>query len=79
MEDTSKNRSDGYLMIGSNGNSIFLPVVEWRDEDSIVRTGGFYWSSAPDRTDVAIASICHIKSMGIWRRCDGLRIRPVGD
>lgn len=51
MEDTSKNRSNGYLMIGSNGNSIFLPVVEWRYEDSIVRTGGFYWSLASDRTD----------------------------
>ena len=45
---TTENDVNGYLVTGSNGNSIFLPAAGSRDT-SLTNAGsnGFYWSSTP--------------------------------
>lgn len=44
---TSKGGHDGYVVIGPNGNSIFLPSAGYRNEALLKFAGeeGYYWSS----------------------------------
>lgn len=48
-EWTSQNGVNGYLVTGSNGNSIFLPVAGYKENSSHTEVGeyGYYWSSTP--------------------------------
>ena len=46
---TTKDGVKGYEVVGSNGNSIFLPAAGYRDGSSLSAVGnaGGYWSSTP--------------------------------
>ena len=46
---TTKDGVNGYKVVGSNGNSIFLPAAGYRDGSSLNYVGskGNYWSSTP--------------------------------
>jgi|GEM_PF-1512776 len=47
---------NGYKIVGSNGNSMFLPAEGWRDTKgkvSLVGTDGGYWSISSDGSDKA--------------------------
>lgn len=48
-EWTSQNGVNGYLVTGSNGNSIFLPAAGYKENSSHTEVGeyGYYWSSTP--------------------------------
>lgn len=48
-EWTSQNGVNGYLVTGSNGNSIFLPAAGYKENSSHTEMGeyGYYWSSTP--------------------------------
>ena len=43
---TQRNGVNGLLLIGSNGNTMFLPAVGYRQDESLNRVGvlGYYWS-----------------------------------
>jgi len=43
---TKRNGVNGVLIIGPNGNTLFLPAVGWRIDNDLMDTGsgGFYWS-----------------------------------
>ncbi len=45
---TTQNGVNGYLIKGTNGNSIFLPAAGYRDYGDLSNdgTGGYYWSSS---------------------------------
>lgn len=45
---TSRNRVEGYIVTGPNGNSIFLPAAGFRDGSSLDGAGssGYCWSSS---------------------------------
>ncbi len=73
----------GYLVTGSNGNSIFLPMAGLKENQykSQVGTGGFYWTGdswdARDRsTMVDFHESSHNGSIWCYRY-KGLSIRPV--
>lgn len=48
-EWTSQNGVNGYLVTGSNDNSIFLPAAGYKENSSHTEVGeyGYYWSSTP--------------------------------
>lgn len=48
-EWTTQNDVNGYLVTGSNGNSIFLPAAGYYENSSLIEVGeyGYYWSSTP--------------------------------
>ena len=52
---TTKDGVKGYEVVGSNGNSIFLPAAGYRDGSSLYYVGsrGNYWSSTPYDSDYA--------------------------
>ena len=45
---TTKNGVNGYKVVGTNGNSIFLPAAGYRNEEELYDVGsnGYYWSSS---------------------------------
>ncbi|MGM9851834.1 MAG: hypothetical protein ACI306_06815 [Muribaculaceae bacterium] len=73
----------GYMVTGSNGNSIFLPAAGWRDGKSLEYPGQFgcYWCSSPLDDDAKssynlyFASYSHISVSSY--RLNGYTIRPV--
>ncbi|MBE6346669.1 MAG: DUF1573 domain-containing protein [Lentimicrobiaceae bacterium] len=52
---TTKDGVNGYEVVGSNGNSIFLPAAGYSNESSLHYVGskGYYWSSTPSISDFA--------------------------
>lgn len=74
---------DGYLVTGSNGNSIFLPAAGYRSGYSLVNVGsyGHYWSStfSSDYSDRACEFYFHSTNQNTnpSGRCFGNSIRPV--
>lgn len=80
---TSINEHQGYIVTGPNGNTIFLPVAGWYDENGIreVNMYGMYWTSSLYTLDY-MASNLYISNSG-WHiteyrhRYCGLSIRPV--
>ena len=48
QENSKGVDTDGYLVTGSNGNSIFLPEAGEYVDTNFVEGGGFYWSSSSD-------------------------------
>ncbi len=86
-EWTTVNGVDGFNVIGTNGNSIFLPTTGLYDGDSTNKlkrgnTGGWYWASTA-RGDNFACGICFPTPNYLYRdvpnheRWDGHAIRPV--
>ena len=80
----------GYLVIGPNGNRIYLPLVGFRYENDYYELGkmGYYWVTTPRQDDVTIM-MGHLGlalvlvpggiSVGYADVGDGFSIRPVLD
>ncbi|MCD8302947.1 MAG: DUF1566 domain-containing protein [Prevotellaceae bacterium] len=77
--------TNGYKVIGPNGNSIFLPAAAWCFGGSLHYAGdyGYYWSSTPDASNTPYAYTLHFNRTNISRRWSnrshGRSIRPVSD
>lgn len=86
-EWTNQNGVNGYMVTGSNGNSIFLPAADYQYfANPIYSSGsaGYYWSlSLKMESSYPQAWIVHFDSSNIVRlqlgRCCGLSIRPICD
>ena len=84
-EWTTQNGVKGYKVTGPNGNSIFLPAAGNRDGSSLDYAGeyGYYWSSTPTEGNSDIAYYLYFyssdRSVGWYRRYDGLSVRPVAE
>ena len=82
-EWTTVNGTDGQLVTGPNGNSIFLPAAGIRRGNDTENAGekGCYWSSSPYEEDDASAYNYLFNGSGYWgswrSRSDGLTIRAV--
>lgn len=83
---TTQNGVDGYLVTGTNGNSIFLPAGGYSvyGENSRVGTHGYYWANMLDRDAPSQAYSFYFFSNSMehfdWNtssRCEGRSIRPV--
>lgn len=83
---TTQNGVDGYLVIGTNGNSIFLPAGGYSvyGENSRVGTHGYYWANMLDTDGPSRAYSFYFFSNSMehldWNtssRCEGHSIRPV--
>ncbi len=82
---TKSKGVNGYLVVGPNGNSVFLPAAGEMESDSLEsdNTDGWYWSSEPDDSIESWAMSLtfdkkekEIQEMG--KEC-GLTIRPVAN
>ena len=75
--------SNGYKVVGSNGNSIFLPAAGYREKWSILDagSGGYYWSSSLNTDNSYRAWYLYFFSVSIdkgnYRRYYGRSVRPV--
>lgn len=73
------NNVDGYIVVGPNGKSIFLPYAKTKSRGSEKRDdndNGLYWSSTPcsERYAISLGYGSHIGKT----KCDiGLLVRPV--
>ena len=83
---TTENDVNGYLVTGSNGNSIFLPAAGWRYGTSLYSWGGYgtYWSSTPHGSDTLNAYCLAFTSSGRSfmfgdTRFYGRSVRPVSE
>ena len=84
-EWTIREGKKGYNVIGSNGNSIFLPAAGYRYGSSLDETGeyGYYWNSIPnERNDYSAGrllfnSSTHYVNWGY--RSGGRSVRPVSE
>ena len=82
---TSSNGTKGFLFRGSNGNSIFLPVTDFRPSSTYpgYYNNGYYWSSslgAESPNNAEVFTFCHslaFYQIDNWSRRYGLVIRPV--
>ena len=77
------NKVNGYLVIGTNGKSIFLPAAGYRNDTSLNYAGsvGYYWSRTLS-TDYPInAWYLDFFSVNVYTyyysRYNGLSVRPV--
>lgn len=82
-ERTTENGVKGFRFIGSNGNSIFIPMAGRYSNNRLynVGEGGYYWSETKfDNSSARGLSFVHyngsIEEFAI-SRCYGLSIRPV--
>lgn len=79
----SKNNIPGYLVIGKNGNSIFLPAAGYRSGASSDFVGefGYYWSSTLTSSGSSGARYLFFDSsyysMSYGSRSYGRSVRPV--
>ena len=82
---TTQNGVNGYRVIGSNGNSIFLPAAGNYVESSRYNEGSLlYWTSTPsDNTTsshiLVYSEINHYYYCSSMVRYTGLSVRPVSD
>ena len=82
---TSVNGVDGYKVIGTNGNSIFLPATGYRYGLDVFSGGeyGEYWSTTLLGTDNSLVSHLGFADdnygLGVIGRSYGLTVRPVCD
>ena len=80
---TTLNGVNGYNVIGSNGNSIFLPAAGYRSYDSLSTDGsrGNYWSSSRygDQRDAYYLYFISRSTnwCSVYRRTWGLSVRAV--
>ncbi|MBE6338187.1 MAG: DUF1573 domain-containing protein [Lentimicrobiaceae bacterium] len=62
---TTKDGVKGYEVVGSNGNSIFLPAAGYRSGSSFhVGSRGYYWSSTPYNNSNSYAYYFYFDSSG---------------
>lgn len=77
--------SDGYLVTGTNGNTIFLPAAGYRSGSVLYYDGsyGYYWSSSIYENDSPAARSMSFNNVGAGRsfygRDAGYSVRPVSD
>lgn len=83
FEWTSQNGHNGYLVIGPNGNSIFLPAAGWRNKAGSSfgeKKEGHYWSSSLSTSCFSAVSL-HFSENGSQAtsnpRFIGRNVRPV--
>ena len=80
---TTKDGVNGYEVVGSNGNSIFLPAAGYRSGSSLhyVGSGGLYWSSTPYSSDSAyyLGFDSSGQYMSISYRSNGQSVRLVAE
>ena len=82
-EWTAVDDTNGYLVTGPNGNSIFLPAAGYRRGGSLLSTGttGCYWSSTTSGNGNGLAGciyfISSTYSMEGFYRYRGHTVRPV--
>ncbi|MDE5739085.1 MAG: DUF1566 domain-containing protein [Bacteroidaceae bacterium] len=82
---TWMNGSNGYKIIGPNGNSIFLPAAGYRNGSSLNTAGGrgFYWSSTPYESGTQNAYGLYFfrgyHSVYWYSRDYGRAVRPVSE
>lgn len=80
---TTRNGHDGYVVTGSNGNSIFLPAAGWRGGTGSGSVGeyGDYWSGSLSSSISSCACSLHFSSgghgTGNSNRWIGQSVRPV--
>ena len=80
---TTQNGTNGRLVTGPNGNSIFLPATGYRKGASRYDIGsvGNYWSSSLHTSDQRLADYAYFHSGGVGRQHDyryyGQSVRPV--
>ena len=74
------NNVKGYRFIGSNGNSIFLPAVGYREETGLKRDNHCYWSSVANESYSSWSYYLSGYSISYTReRYCGMPIRAVKD
>lgn len=81
------NRRRGYLITGTNGNSIFLPAdgYKWQDRHHFSNSWGYYWSSSLVASLTNNAYYLDLTSNSVYPcsfgclRYYGISIRPVAD
>lgn len=77
----SQNGVKGYIVVGPNGNSLFLPAAGYRYSSDLYFVGSFgnYWSSSlySDGSDSAFYLDLDTGSAGSGSRCYGYAVRPV--
>ena len=84
-EWTTRDGHKGCLVIGPNGNSIFLPAAGWRygSLQDYVGEGGYYWSSMPYGSTSQLAYYLFISDGYFDRRWNnrdyGRTVRPVSE
>ena len=82
---TTENDVNGYLVTGSNGNSIFLPAAGYRNGTSLLyrEEDGTYWCSTPYESNTQYAYHLYFGSDGHgtgWNsRGHGRTVRPVAE
>lgn len=83
-QTNSKGESQtGWLLTGSNGNSIFLPAAGYYIETRYENAGkrGNYWTRQPDHAQGFSQYFCYIiagdPSTGDYLRSNGCSVRPV--
>lgn len=81
---TTENEVNGYRVIGTNGNSIFLPAAGGRKGSGLDGEGsyGYYWSSSLDESNSGSGRFLYFNSgyVNAWgssRRYVGFPVRPV--
>ncbi len=80
-----KNGVMGYLIVGKNSNSIFLPAAGYRSNDGFGSVGvyGYYWTNTLFESNPSVAyelifNTYSVQIIGDYR-FDGRTIRPVCD
>ena len=83
---SSYNGTSGYLVTGTNGNTIFLPAAGDRSNVGVYCHGsdGLYWSRSLYSSDTDCARNLYFNSVRIWPslssyRFDGFSVRPVAE
>ena len=80
---TTKDGVNGYEVVGSNGNSIFLPAAGYRNGSSLYHVGsrGSYWSSTPGSSNYAYYLYFDSSGQGMddSSRSYGLSVRLVAE
>ncbi|MEE0870845.1 MAG: fimbrillin family protein, partial [Bacteroidaceae bacterium] len=80
---TTQSGTDGYMVTGPNGNSIFLPATGYRDDSSLsdAASYGYYWLASLYEGNPNYARPSYFDSgfryRGIYSRCYGLAVRAV--
>ena len=85
---TTQNEVNGYLVSGTNGNSVFFPAAGRRHNIDLLDVseplGGYYWSSSlfsdtPNRARYSFFNSTSINSHADSGRAVGFSVRPVSN
>ena len=82
---TTENGVEGYKVMGTNGNSIFLPAAGYRFNTNLYHLGskGYYWSSSLNTYAPIFAWYVYFDSGNYYNngsdRCGGFPVRPVSE